>query len=157
MVPHSRAIRQTSGFPARLRERLERIGNAGALALAIQRSESAVRKWLRGRSEPSVTDLRAICEVTQTRIDWLVTGRGSPEEAPLLRDPGAPYGEAAELRLDLALLEAVVGAVEAELRATGTTLPGVKHATLIAACYDLAREGGRPEPEGIARLVKLAA
>lgn len=148
--------RQTSGFPARLRERLGRFGSAQALALAIQRSESAVRKWLRGRSEPSVTDLRAICEVTQTRIDWLVTGRGSPEEAAVLRDPSPPYGEAARPPLELALLETVVGAVEAELRQSATTLPVFKYATLIAACYDLARDEGAPDPQVIARLVKLA-
>ena len=148
--------RQSSGFPARLRERLGRFGSAQALALAIQRSESAVRKWLRGRSEPSVTDLRAICEVTQTRIDWLVTGRGSPEESAVLRDPTAPYGQAPRLPLDLALLESVVGAVESELRQSGTTLPAFKQATLIAACYDLARDGGGPDPQVIARLVKLA-
>ena len=148
--------RQASGFPARLRERLGRFGSAQALALAIQRSESAVRKWLRGHSEPSVTDLRAICEVTQTRIDWLVTGRGSPEEATVLRDPSPHYGAASGQALDLALLEAVVGAVEAELRQSDTTLPAFKHATLIAACYDLARDEGGPDPQLIARLVKLA-
>jgi transcriptional regulator with XRE-family HTH domain len=156
MSTRSIETRQTSGFPARLRETLARFGSAQALALAIQRSESAVRKWLRGRSEPSVTDLRAICEVTQTRIDWLVTGRGAPEEPAVLREPSPPYGEAARPPLDLALLESVVGAVEAELRQSAITLPAFKHATLIAACYDLARAEGGPDPRVIARLVKLA-
>lgn len=143
-----------SGFPARLRQRLERFGSVSALALAIQRSESAVRKWLRGESEPSVTDLRAIGEITQTRIDWLVSGEGVPETDPVLRDPAAPYRQATA-PLDLALLESVIGAIETRLRESGTRLPALKHATLIATCYDLARDGS-PDAQLIARLVKLA-
>ncbi len=153
---HPHPDRQTHGFPARLRQRLEHFGSAGTLALAIQRSESAVRKWLRGQSEPSVTDLRAICEVTQTQIDWLVTGHGSPEEAPILREPSPAYGTGSQAPLDLGLLEHVLGAVEARLRETGIALPAFKQATLIAACYDLARDGDGPDPQVIAQLVRLA-
>lgn len=144
----------SSGFPARLRQRLEHFGGVGALALAIERSESAVRKWLRGQSEPSVTDLRAIGEVTQTRVDWLVTGEGAPETNPVLREPTPPYRQAVA-PLDVALLESVIGAIELRLTETGTQLPALKHATLIATCYDLAREGS-PDEQVIARLVKLA-
>lgn len=146
--------RRRSGFPARLRQRIAHFGTASALALAIQRSESAVRKWLRGQSEPSVTDLRALCEITQTRIEWLVTGRGVPEEAPVLRDPSPTYGPAGQ-PLDPILLEAVIATVQAQLNATGAVLPPVKHATLIATCYDLSGAEG-PDTQVIARLVKLA-
>ncbi len=156
MSTHQDATGQRSGFAARLRQRLERFGSAAALALAIQRSESAVRKWMRGQSEPSVTDLRALCEVTQTRIDWLVTGRGAPEEAAVLHEPTPPYGPGARSPLDVGLLESVLGAVEAQLRETGTTLPLLKQATLIATCYHLSHAGGGPDAEVIARLVKLA-
>ena len=65
------------GFPSRLREAIESYGSTSGFARAINRSEGAVRKWLRGQSEPSVTDLRAICETTQSSIEWLVFGRGS--------------------------------------------------------------------------------
>ncbi len=144
----------SSGFAARLRQRLEHFGSVGALALAIGRSESAVRKWLRGQSEPSVTDLRTIGEVTQTRVEWLVAGEGAPEANPVLHDPTPPYRQGAA-PLDVALLESVIGAIEARLTETGTRLPALKHATLIAACYDLARDGS-PDDQLIARLVKLA-
>ena len=46
----------------------------------------AIRKWLRGQSEPAVSDLRAICEVTQTNVEWLVMGRGDP--AGIVRQSG---------------------------------------------------------------------
>lgn len=149
--------RPHDGFPARLRERLERFGSVSALALAIHRSESAVRKWLRGQSEPSVTDLRALCEVTGTRIEWLVTGKGPPEGAALLRDPGSNYGENNKAALELPLLETVIAAVDTRLSETGTTLPASKHATLIAACYDLACESNGLDTQVIARLVTLAS
>ena len=149
------AQQRSAGFAARLRERLERFGNAAALALAIQRSESAVRKWLRGQSEPNVTDLRAICEVTQTRLEWLVTGRGLADQAEGLREPDPPYGPDAQ-PLDLALLERVLEAIEAQLRLGGAPLPAFKHAALVATCYDLSRESGSPDAQVIARLVKLA-
>ncbi len=146
--------RRSSGFPARLHQRIALFGSAGALAVAIQRSESAVRKWLRGQSEPSVTDLRALCEITQTRIDWLVTGRGVPEEAPVLRDPSPAYAAAGQ-PLELALLESVIAAVQGQLNAAGTVLSPLKHATLLATCYDLSRAEG-PDAHVIARLVRLA-
>src|SRR5262245_7767563 len=65
------------GFPSRLREALDSYGSTSAFAKAINRSEGAVRKWLKGQSEPSVTDLRAICEITNSNVEWLVFGRGS--------------------------------------------------------------------------------
>ena len=155
MTSRPLAQQHATGFAVRLRERLERFGSAAALALAIQRSESAVRKWLRGQSEPNVTDLRAICEVTQTRLDWLVTGRGSADPAEGLREPDATYGAGAQ-PLDLALLERVIEMVESHLRAGATVVPPLKHAALITACYDLSRESGNPDAQVIARLVKLA-
>jgi hypothetical protein len=69
----------SDGFPARLRYVVSSYGSANALAGAIQRSEGAIRKWLRGTSEPTVSDVRAICEATKTNVEWLVTGRGDPK------------------------------------------------------------------------------
>ncbi len=55
-----RERQENSGFAARLREVIDAYGSASGLAKAIERSEGAVRKWLRGESEPNVTDLRAV-------------------------------------------------------------------------------------------------
>jgi transcriptional regulator with XRE-family HTH domain len=82
----------SDGFPARLRYVVNSYGSANALAGAIERSEGALRKWLRGKSEPTVSDLRAICEATHTSIEWLVTGRGDPKGFGI-RSP-APCSEA---------------------------------------------------------------
>src|SRR2546421_4626596 len=88
-----REKREGGGFAARLREVIDAYGSASGLAKAIERSEGAVRKWLRGESEPNVTDLRAVCEQTGTSIEWLVTGRGVRDAlAPGVRDAAPqPY------------------------------------------------------------------
>src|SRR5258708_36411483 len=80
-----------SGFAARLREVIEAYGSASGLAKTIERSEGAVRKWLRGESEPNVTDLRSVCQQTGTSIEWLVTGNGRRESQPAgVRDAAPP-------------------------------------------------------------------
>jgi hypothetical protein len=70
---------ESDGFPAHLRYVVDSYGSANALAGAIQRSEGALRKWLRGVSEPTVSDLGASCEATKPNLEWLVTGRGDPK------------------------------------------------------------------------------
>ena len=74
-----RERQESSGFAARLREVIDAYGSASGLAKTIERSEGAVRKWLRGESEPNVTDLRSVCEQTGTSIEWLVSGNGRRE------------------------------------------------------------------------------
>jgi len=150
MTPQRDPLCRAGGFPARLKQALGQVGGVAAAAHAIGRSEGAVRKWLRGQSEPGVTDLCALSEFTQTRIDWLVTGRGSSGHPPGAHDPPA------RAPLDGALLERVLGTLEQRLRETTATLSVAKHALLTAACYDLAQQSGTVDASAIARLVRLA-
>ena len=122
-----------------------------------------MRKWLRGESEPNVTDLRALCHVTQTRIEWLVTGEGPRHVQPpsatasAAREPPAPPSRhPPHATLDPSLLEAVLEAVDGQLRAAGLDLPAAKRSALIAAAYDLARGRHAVDADAIARLVRLA-
>ncbi len=74
-----RVLRRIEGLPERLRLTIESYGTVSAAATAIQRSEGALRKWIRGTSEPNASDLRSICELTGTQITWLIFGNnGSP-------------------------------------------------------------------------------
>jgi transcriptional regulator with XRE-family HTH domain len=151
---------EAGGFAARLRQVLKGHGSASGLAKAIERSEGAVRKWLRGESEPNVTDLRAICHATQTRIHWLVTGEGPREaqaesEAETTRE-SPPYRNSPHAALDLPLLEAVIGTADQQLRAAGLDLSPPRRSALIAAAYDLARGRNAVDAEAVARLVRLA-
>jgi transcriptional regulator with XRE-family HTH domain len=165
-----REKREAGGFAERLRQTLRAHGSASGLAKAIGRSEGAVRKWLRGEAEPNVTDLRAVCETTQTRIEWLVSGEG-PREATsaahaghsatdearaLVRDPH-PLSRDVDVRtVDMPLLEAVIAAIDQQLRAAGLDLSPAKRSALITAAYDLARERSTVDTEAVARLVRLA-
>ncbi|HVS77309.1 MAG TPA: hypothetical protein VHE11_10260 [Steroidobacteraceae bacterium] len=152
-----RERQEAGGFAARLRQVLKTHGSASSLAKAIARSEGAVRKWLRGESEPNVTDLRTLSQVTGTRIEWLVTGEGPRETAAeSVREAPPPYRHSPHGALDLPLLEAVLAATDEQLRAAGLELSPTKRSALIAAAYDLARERNGVDVEAIARLVRLA-
>src|SRR5207244_6817607 len=114
----------TGGFALRLRQVIDAFGSANSIAKAIERSEGAVRKWLRGESEPNVTDLRSVCEETRTSLEWLVTGRGEREALALgVREAATAYENATHKPLDYALLEGVIAAVDEELRRSSLALP----------------------------------
>jgi hypothetical protein len=70
--------RRIEGLPERLRQTIASYGTVSAAARAIDKSEGALRKWIHGTSEPNASDLRSICEVTGTRINWLIFGENGP-------------------------------------------------------------------------------
>jgi hypothetical protein len=156
-----RERQESSGFAARLREVIDAHGSASALAKAIDRSEGAVRKWLRGESEPNVTDLRCVCEQTATSIEWLVTGNGARDALGGVSEPppppylNAPH-EQVHCQLNSQLLEGILLAVQEELRNAGLELPLLKQSMLVVTLYDLSHERKEVDREAVARLVKLA-
>jgi len=153
-----RERQESSGFATRLREVIDAYGSASGLAKAIDRSEGAVRKWLRGESEPNVTDLRCVCEQTGTSIEWLVTGNGLREAQPQgIREPTSPpYQNTTHEQLNTQLLEGILLAVQEELRNAGLELPLLKQSMLVVTLYDLSHERKEVDREAVARLVKLA-
>jgi len=153
-----RERQERGGFSARLRSVVEAHGSANGIAKAIDRSEGAVRKWLRGESEPNVTDLRSLCDETQTSIEWLVTGRGR-REAPntgLQETPTLPYEGSGHDALDYPLLEGIMDAVDIELRNAGLELPSTKKSMLVVTLYDMCHTRKEVDREAVARLVRLA-
>jgi transcriptional regulator with XRE-family HTH domain len=152
-----RERQENSGFAARLREVIDAYGSASGLAKTIERSEGAVRKWLRGESEPNVTDLRALCEQTGTSIEWLVTGKGVRDAQAEVREAAPPpYQNPSREHLNVQLLEGILLAVQEELRNVGLELPLLKQAMLVVTLYDLCHERKEVDREAVARLVKLA-
>ncbi len=149
----------TGGFAARLRQVIDAYGSANSIAKAIERSEGAVRKWLRGESEPNVTDLRTLCEQTQTNIEWLVTGRGRRETIhthTLEAGTSGSENEPNNPPLSYSLLEAIMDAIETEVRKDDLDLPSSKRSMLVTTLYDMFRESQKVDSEAVARLVKLA-
>jgi transcriptional regulator with XRE-family HTH domain len=153
-----RERQEHGGFAARLRSVVEAHGSANGIAKAIDRSEGAVRKWLRGESEPNVTDLRSLCEETHTSIEWLVTGRGRREVLPssLQEAPVPPYQNTAHEPLDYPLLEGIMDAVDEELRNSALELPSTKKSMLVVTLYDICHARKEVDREAVARLVRLA-
>ena len=140
-----------------MREVIDAYGSASGLAKAIERSEGAVRKWLRGESEPNVTDLRSVCEQTGTSIEWLVTGRGQRQVlAAGVRDVSEPYQNPPHEQVNTEMLEAILLAVQEELRTAGLELPLPKQSMLVTTLYELCHERREVDREAVARLVKLA-
>ncbi len=153
-----RERQENSGFAARLREVIDAYGSASGLAKTIERSEGAVRKWLRGESEPNVTDLRALCEQTGTSIEWLVTGQGARvAQAEVVREGNPPpYQNSPREHVNSQHLEGILLAVQEELRSAALELPPSKHAMLVVTLYDLCHERKEVDREAVGRLVKLA-
>jgi hypothetical protein len=153
-----RERQENGGFAARLREVIDAYGSASGLAKAIDRSEGAVRKWLRGESEPNVTDLRSVSETTGTRIEWLATGNGPRgTESDGVRDSSAPpYQGPPHEPINTALLEGILLAVQEELQSAQLNLPLLKQSMLVVTLYDLCHERKEVDREAVARLVKLA-
>lgn len=72
-----RVQRRIDGLPDRLRLTIASYGSVTATATAMNRSEGALRKWIRGTSEPNASDLRSICELTGTHVNWLLYGENA--------------------------------------------------------------------------------
>lgn len=140
----------TGGFALRLRQVIDAYGSANSIAKTIERSEGAVRKWLRGESEPNVTDLRTLCEQTQTNIDWLVTGHG--------RRDAVHTGPAASVAVPLSvtLLQSIIDAVESEVQKDELNLTAAKRSMLVATLYGLFQDSQKIDGEAVSRLVRLA-
>jgi hypothetical protein len=141
----------TGGFALRLRQVIDAYGSANSIAKSIERSEGAVRKWLRGESEPNVTDLRTLCDHTQTSIEWLVTGRGRRE---VVHTPSV--APAVTVPLNVTLLESIIDALECEVHEDDLNLSSSKRSMLIATLYGMFQESQKVDGEAVTRLVRLA-
>lgn len=149
---------EPDGFPARLRQVIDSYGSTNAIARVINRSEGAVRKWLRGQSEPNVSDLRAICDATGTSVEWLVMGRGDRQGIGGVREPHTPYGEEQALPpLNYKLMDDVVASVRLEPRIAGTPVTPEKCSSILTTVYNMSRITRQVDQEGAERVIGLTS
>ena len=145
------------GFPQRLRQVVDSYGSTSALARDIDRSEGAIRKWLRGQSEPAVSDLRAICDATNTSVEWLVMGRGLQKGSSMRSPSGSEGGEDEPLsKLNFSLMDDVVGTVGLEGTIDGVQLTADKCSTILTLVYNMSIPTRRVDRESARRAVGLA-
>ncbi|MFK4751483.1 LexA family transcriptional regulator [Oceanobacter antarcticus] len=64
-------------FSDRISHLLDSFKNTSAFAREVGVSESVVRRWRDGTSEPSRKNLEAIAKASGARIEWLVLGTGT--------------------------------------------------------------------------------
>lgn len=144
------------GFPARLRQVIDSYGSTSALARHIDRSEGAVRKWLRGQSEPSVSDLRAICTISDTSVEWLVMGIGDPKGSAIRDTPSSTSGSDEPLPpLNYKLMDDVVLTIKLESKVAGSAVTPEKCSSIITTVYNMSRRERRVDPEEAARVAGL--
>lgn len=159
----SNTLSSPDGFAARLRQVLVSYGSTSSLARQMDRSEGALRKWLRGLSEPNVTDLRCICEITGTSVEWLVMGRG-PQKDPTaggdsglaVRDDGSAEAELPPL--NYTLMDEVVRSVRRESEVLlGNQAPPEKQSSVLTTVYNMSRRTRVVDSEEVSRIVGLTA
>jgi hypothetical protein len=69
-----RPPRGVPGLIERVTQIIDSFGSTSAAAVAIARSEGALRKWVRGKSEPSASDIRRLCEASGYSAEWFLFG-----------------------------------------------------------------------------------
>jgi transcriptional regulator with XRE-family HTH domain len=149
---------ESDGFASRLRQVVDSYGSTSAIARVINRSEGAVRKWLRGQSEPNVSDLRAICDTTGTSVEWLVMGRGDRQGITGVREPHTPYGEEPALPpLNYKLMDDVVATIRLEPKIAGTAVTPGKCSSILTTVYNMSRATRQVDAEGAERVIGLAS
>jgi phage repressor protein C with HTH and peptisase S24 domain len=57
-------------------------GGQGELAQRIGVHRNTVTNWVKGRSAPDTSQVSDISKLTQTPMEWLINGTGSPDLAP---------------------------------------------------------------------------
>jgi transcriptional regulator with XRE-family HTH domain len=149
-------VEDRDGFAARLRQVVDAHGSTSSFARALGRSEGALRKWLRGQSEPNVSDLRALCEMTDTSVEWLVTGRGSRTGALAVRErPLVPSSTVPRQPFDYRLHEEVMTTIDEEARALSIDIPRLKRSSMTGLLYERFLESRQVDREFVRRTVAL--
>jgi transcriptional regulator with XRE-family HTH domain len=127
------------------------------LASHIERSEGAIRKWLRGQSEPGVSDLRAICLATNTSVEWLVMGRGERQLTKERSDDTSGSGVEGPLpKVNPDLMEEVIETVGLETKIDGVSLTPKRCSAVITLVYNISRMARIVDRESAQLAVGLA-
>lgn len=114
-------------------------GSAAEVARLCGVSESVLRKWRGGESDPSRSHLVALALGTGASIQWLATGEGETPGALLAKEPGGTYGAA------LDRLKEVNAFVVQTAEAAGYELPHYLGGALVELILQnaLTREGAK--------------
>lgn len=137
-------------FVDRMNVLIRRAGSAAALARMAGVSESVVRKWRDGTSEPSREHCVAIAKADGCSVAWLVAGEG-PERMDGLES--AMQGRSQAVRLDVGRLRSAVRLLEMALDLAGREMVPADKADLVVDLYGwLADHGDALTPDNVVDL-----
>ncbi|MGG6296287.1 helix-turn-helix domain-containing protein [Leptolyngbya sp. AN02str] len=80
-------MRKDEGFVSRLKLLIAQFGSARAFARECSVSESAIRKWKDGISEPTRDKLIAMADAAGVSVEWLATGQSHREGNSIQQKP----------------------------------------------------------------------
>ena len=145
---------KVDAFGERIDVAIKRAGGATRMAEKAGISGSVLRKWRAEKSDPSRTSLIKVANAAGVSVEWLATGKGTPDgtaEAP----KAPPAGPSEE---DLALLEEVATAAFVELQARNIHLEPAAQARLVRVLYrHFASKNERPDHDTVSNIIDLAA
>lgn len=113
-------------------------------------SDSVLRKYLAGKSEPGMSALISMARAGKVTIQWLATGEG-----PMKAEEKEKGGGESEKRADFDLerLQLAIETIEEALQETGRAMKPNKKAEMVVATYEFF--GDEEQEKAKAKVIRL--
>lgn len=134
-------VRVTSELGEEFKDRVELVvkahGSANSFAKAMGVSEGVVRKWIKGESDPSRSNLIAIAKIGGVNLLWLATGEGPMQLHKESVNVNNSQNHCEHMpTLDENLLRAIIEGMEEGLQITGNGMRPAGKANFVLGAYD---------------------
>lgn len=144
---------KSDAFTDRMNVAIRKGGGVTNMAHRTGLSESVLRKWRSGASDPKRSDLVKVADAAGVSVEWLATGR---EDVPGITEDGATY--TATPRVDLDQLEEVIAKTRRRFKERGLDLTPESEARVIRLIYEFYTREGKPMDEAsLNNIIELAA
>lgn len=137
-------------FSERINLAIDQVGDTKDLSEKMGVSQSTLKSWCSGSSEPSRSHLLKMSEVTKLSVGWLASGEGSPYIRPSASPPPT--------HVDLDSLEKIIALSRKQSMKKNLILKPEAEARLIRLAYEFyLRQGGRTDDACLKNLLELAS
>lgn len=145
---------ENDAFKQRISVAITNAGGVTKVANLTGYSQSVIRKWRSGQSDPTRKALVALARAGKVSISWLATGEGDLEgKEPVPTQPPQP-----EFELDLENLEEVAAKVLAMLEKHRPDISARAKARIVRLVYEFYMRQGKPMDEAsLNNVIELAA
>ena len=144
---------ETDEFSERLTQVVDRSGLSRAeFARRIEVGDTTLKNYMLGKTQPSVKELRAIVEVGQVALPWLIFG-GDVAASMSAQGPTTQYDAGGRHLYSREFIALVHEAMEEEIAAVGSQPSPKKRADLLSAFLYLFKPHDTIEREAIRMLI----